>query len=199
VSIPHAVTSNGSGLIHEEVPADMNRELHAIQIFVNLSSKNKLAAPKMLRLDTRDVPEWRNDAGDRARVVVGSFEGISSPLVAAEPFNLLDVKLLTEISFALQHAQNALVYVLEGNVVVRADGREQELTPEHAMALYGGSGGVRFEAVHPAPFLILSGFEIREPVFADGPFVMNDRRQIEDAVVRHHAGAMGHLAPISES
>jgi redox-sensitive bicupin YhaK (pirin superfamily) len=192
-------TQAGSGLIHEEVPADSNRELHAIQIFVNLSSKNKLAYPQMLRLQAGDVPEWRNAADDRVRVVVGSFEGILSPLVPAEPFNLLDVDLRSEISFTQQNSQNALVYVLEGGFILRADGHEQELTREHAMALYGGRGRVRFMAAHRAHFLILSGFEIREPVFADGPFVMNERRQVEDAIARYQAGAMGRLAPVSES
>ena len=79
-------TQTGSGLIHEEVPADLDRELHGLQIFVNLSSQNKIAPPKTFRLQNNDVPEWRNAAGNRVRVVVGSFEGTLSPLVPGEPF-----------------------------------------------------------------------------------------------------------------
>ena len=191
-------TQAGSGVIHEESPAETGRELHGLQVFVNLSSKHKLAAPQVLRLARSEVPEWRSAAGDRVRVVVGSFEGISSPLVPAEPFTLLDVKLRREISFGLQHAHNALVYVLEGAVLVRADGREQKVAGEHALALHGGDGRVTFEAVHPAHFLILSGAEIREPVIEDGTFIMNERSQIEAAMARYRAGEMGHLAPLSE-
>lgn len=189
-------TQAGRGVIHEELPEDPTRELHAIQLFVNLSSKNKLAAPKVLRLAARDVPTWRSAAGDYARVAVGSFEGISSPLVPLEAFDFLDVKLLTEITFPLRHAQNALVLVLDGDVIVRNDDQEQKVKAEYAMALYGGSGRVKFEMLRPAHFLILSGFEIREPIFAEGPFVMNNRRQVEDAVRRYESGAMGRLAPI---
>jgi redox-sensitive bicupin YhaK (pirin superfamily) len=96
-------TQAGKGVIHEELPAETDRELHGVQIFVNLSSKNKLAAPQVFRLARSEVPEWRSPAGDRVRVLVGSFEGVSSPLVPAEPFNLLDVELRREISFSLQN------------------------------------------------------------------------------------------------
>ena len=55
-----------------------------------------------------------------------------------------------------------------------------------------------FEALQPAHFVILSGAEIREPVLVDGPFIMNERSQIEAAATRYRAGEMGHLTPLSE-
>jgi len=191
-------TQAGSGLIHEELPADSNRELHAVQIFVNLSSRNKLAPPKMIRLQKNDVPGWRSDAGDRVRVLVGSFERVSAPLVPAEPFNLLDVELQREIAFPLKNGYNALVYVLKGEIIVRAEGREQKVTGGHAMALHGTGGRAKFEASHPAHFLILSGAEIQGPVVTHGPFIMNDASQIKDALARYHAGRMGQLEAFSE-
>jgi hypothetical protein len=81
---------------------------------------------------------------------------------------------------------------------VRADGREQKVAGEHALALHGSGGRVTFEAFHPAHFLILSGAAIREPVLVDGPFIMNERSQIEAAVARYRSGEMGHLAPLSD-
>jgi Pirin len=97
-------TQAGSGVIHHEFPADNDRELHGIQIFVNLSAKDKLAAPRVLRLAGNEVPEWRSDVGDRVRIVVGSFDGAWSPLIPVEPFTLLDVDLRRELSFSLPHA-----------------------------------------------------------------------------------------------
>ena len=192
-------TQAGSGVMHEEVPADANRELHGLQVFVNLSSKNKLVAPRLFRIDKGEVPEWRGDAGDRVRVLVGSFQGVSSPLVPAEPFTFLDIQLSHEISFNLQNAHNAIAYVVTGEVLVRAEGREQKLAGEHAVALHGSGGLATFEALHAASFLILSGSAIREPVIVRGSFIMNDESQIEAAVARYRKGDMGHLAPISES
>ena len=132
-------------------------------------------------------------------VAVGSFGGVSSPLVPAEPFDLLDVELRHKISFRLLEARNALAYVLTGSVLVRADGRAQTVAAEHALALHGGNGLVTFEAEQPAHFMILSGAAIREPVLVDGSFIMNDRSQIEAAVARYRAGEMGRLAPLSEA
>jgi redox-sensitive bicupin YhaK (pirin superfamily) len=92
-----------------------------------------------------------------------------------------------------------VVYVLEGGVLMRADGREHRVAGEHALALHGDGGRVTFEAFHAAHFLILSGAEIREPVLVDGPFIMNERSQVEAAVARYRAGGRGHLAPLSDS
>ena len=191
-------TQAGSGVIHEEVPADLDRELHAVQIFVNLSSKNKHTKPRMFRLAPSEVPEWRSKTGDRVRVVVGSFAGLVSPLVPVEPFDLLDVQLRREISFDLQDGHNAIVYVLEGRITVEADGRTQDLTRDHAMTLHG-AGPLKFQASEPSHFLVLSGAEIREPVLAQGPFIMNEPSQVEAALARYHAGKMGQLSPLADS
>ena len=192
-------TQAGSGVVHEEIPAVRGRELHRIQIFVNLSAKNKLTAPQVLHLEPGEVPEWQSGAGDRVRVVTGSFGGVSSPLVPAEPFTLLDVHLRWEIPFDLPAGHNAVVYVFTGYVVVRADARQEKVDGGHALALRGGGGLVTFEALPPSHLLILSGAEIREPVVGKGPFIMNEPLQIEAAGIRYRMGAMGDLAPLPES
>jgi redox-sensitive bicupin YhaK (pirin superfamily) len=189
-------TEAGRGVVHEEIPAVRGRELHGIQIFVNLSAQNKLAPPRVLHLDPGQVREWRNDVGDRVRVVVGSFDGVASPLVPVEPFTLLDVHLRREISFAAQAGHTVLFYVLSGHVAVSADGDQEKVDGGQALALRGSDGRVTFEAVPPSHFLILSGAEIHEPVVSEGPFIMNDRSQIDEAVARYRSGAMGHLAPL---
>lgn len=190
-------TQAGSGLIHEETPADPSRELHGLQLFINLSAKNKLTDPRVFRLQSADVPQWRSN-GDRVRVLVGWFEGLVSPLVPAEPFTMLEADLRHEISVDLKGGHNAIVWVLEGEVRVSAQSGGRTLARECAIGLHG-SGRVRLEASKPAHILILSGEEIREPMIADGPFVMNQRSQIEAAFARYRTGAMGRLAPVSNS
>jgi len=192
-------TQAGSGVIHEETPADADRTLHGLQIFVNLSAKNKFKAPQVFKLAPSEVPEWRSDAGDRVRVVVGSFEGVSSPLVPSEPFTFLDVQLRQAISVGLHDAHSTLVYVIDGEVLIRAVGCEQKLASGHALSLRGSGGGrVTFEASHLSHFLILSGPEIHEPVTMDGFFMMNDQSQIEAAKARYQAGEMGYVEPLSD-
>jgi len=189
-------TQAGSGVMHHEIPAEADRELHGLQIFVNLSARNKLVPPKLLRLASSEVPEWRGEAGDRVRVLAGSFEGVASPLLPAEPLDLLDVTLRGALAFALRKDHNALVYVIEGRMLVRADGRAQEVASEHATALRSDGGRVTLAALEPAHVVILAGAEIREPVVVDGPFIMNDHSQIEAAIARYRGGSMGRLEPL---
>ena len=185
-------TQAGSGLLHEETPAEDGRELHGLQVFVNLSSKNKLVKPQQFRIENQNVPVWRSNAGDRVRVVVGSFAQLSSPLVPAEAFRFLDAELVHEIAFELEDGNNAIVYVLKGRATVSADGRDVTVAPEQAVALHG-SGTVNLQARDRAHVLVLSGAAIGEPVISAGPFIMNDKSQVEDAFARYRAGGMGRL------
>jgi hypothetical protein len=145
------------------------------------------------------VPQWRNEAGDRVRVVVGSFDGVVSPLVPVEPFTLLDVHLRQEISVTAQAGHAVLVYVLTGHLAVSSGGHQEKVDGGHALALRGSGGSVRFEAIPPSHFLVLSGGEIHEPVVSQGPFIMNNQSQIAEAAARYQRGAMGHLAPLEGS
>ena len=129
-----------SGALHQEVPAQPGRQVKGAQIFVNLNSGISSHAPRALWLENNGVAEWRSDAGDRVRVVVGSYEGHASPPVPAEPFNLLEFALGREISFRLQTVHYLLVCVREGSVLFCVEGREQTVASEHALALRGGGG-----------------------------------------------------------
>lgn len=189
-------TQAGRGLIHEEIPAESGRELHGLQVFVNLSARNKLIAPRMFSLTPSEVPEWRGEAHDRVRVVVGSYEGLASPLVPAEPFTLLDVDLRQGINYTLDSAHNAIVYVRNGKVLARADGAQQQVRGDEAVGLHGG-GPVTLAALTPSRLVILSGAELHDPIVQQGPFIMNDGSQIQAAVARYRAGEMGHLESLS--
>ncbi|GGL99630.1 MULTISPECIES: pirin family protein [Micromonospora] len=195
-------TDAGSGVVHEEVPAVRGRELHGLQLFVNLSARNKSAAPQVRHLQGHEVPQWHSpDGDDRVRVVVGSFKGVSSPLRPTEPFTMLDARIRHEITFDLPQAENAVVYVLDGTVDVHADSQTRQVGTSHALGVRGGGSGGRLTVAprQSAHLLILSGAEIREPVVTAGPFIMNDAAQVRDAADRYHAGSMGQLTPLSDA
>jgi redox-sensitive bicupin YhaK (pirin superfamily) len=187
-------TQAGSGLVHEEMAAQPDGDMHMVQMFVNLTRENKLAPPRVLHLDPDEVPEWRNGAGDRVRVLVGSFDGSSSPLTPTEPFSFLDVWLSNEVSFGLADDHNAVIYVMSGSAAVRSKGGERRLAAGEAVALGGDSGDITLNAGEATHLLALSGAEIRDPVGTWGPFIMNDRAQIDDAIARYRGGGMGQLA-----
>jgi redox-sensitive bicupin YhaK (pirin superfamily) len=191
-------TQAAGGVVHEEVPARRGEELHGLQLFVNLSSRNKLAEPKVLSLDGGGVPEWSNAAADRVRVVVGSHEEISSPLVPDEPFTMLDVALRSGIRFAKPSGHNTVVYVVGGGATVRAGVDAHGIGRGQALALSGDEASVTLEVAEGtggAQLLVLSGPAIDEPIVEEGPFIMNDRSQIESAMARYRSGGMGGLSP----
>ena len=188
-------TQAGSGLVHEEIPAKPDLEVHMVQMFVNLTSKHKLVAPRVLHLDGNDVPVWRSDNDDRVRVLVGRFDGVSSPLVPDEPFTMLDVELRHQMAYTPEGRRNTVVYVFGEALLVRVDGHTERLRKDQAMAMSGGGAAMTLEAEGTARFLILSGAQIAEPVVTSGPFIMNNRSQIEAAIARYRNGAMGRLSP----
>jgi len=186
-------TQAGRGALHEELPAQNGRELHGLQFFVDLSAKNKLVEPRVLWLERSQVPEWHGSKGDRVRVVVGEYGGVSSPLEPNEPFTLLDADLEGDLAFDLHDGHNALVYVVSGGVTVAIGGREGRVS-EGTVAALSGEGHVQFVACGRSRVLILSGLEIRDPMISNGQFVMNDQTQLDEAVVRYRSGGMGVLA-----
>jgi redox-sensitive bicupin YhaK (pirin superfamily) len=188
-------THADSGIAHEEIPAEPGVELHGVQIFVNLSAKGKLTEPEVHYLEPDQVPEWQGDDDDRVRVVVGSFAGVSSPLVPLEPFTLLDAFVMRDINLDVPADHNAVVYVMAGSTLVGADRQQVEVAQGHALAL-GGGGRVSVQAARPAHVLLLSGRQISDPVVSHGPFIMNDQSQIQAAIARFEAGAMGRLDPL---
>ena len=189
-------TLAGRGVLHHEVPAQADHELHGLQLFVNLSAKNKLAAPRMVTLADGDAPEWHNDAGDRVRVVAGSYGGATSPVATVEPFDLLDVKLQREIALKLSQSQHALVYVVDGHILVRAAG-QTKIVPGGSLVALASEGRATLEAVRSSHVIVLTGEALNEPVVTNGPFIMNDQSQIAAASARFQAGEMGNLAPLA--
>ena len=187
-------TQAGSGLVHEEMATEPDGDMHMVQMFVNLTRNGKLAPPLVYRLGRDEVPEWHSSAGDRVRVLVGSFEDRVSPLVPEPPFRFLDAWLRSEIFLGLPEGHNALVYVMSGAITVSAGGGERRLAARHAVAMRGDGARVTLGAGEPVHALVVSGAEISDPVVTGGPFIMNDRAQIDEAFARYRAGRMGQLA-----
>ena len=184
----------GSGGMHEEIPAENGKELHGLQVFVNLSAKNKFTPPKAMWLEPQKVPEWRSGAGDRVRVAVGSFGGVVSPLEPIEPFDLLDVELKHELTFSLKSGRNAVVFAQKGELVVRSGSEKRNVGAGQGLVM-SGEGEAAFATTGGARFMLLSGVETKEPVVMQGPFIMNVRGEIQAAYQRFEAGLMGHLEP----
>lgn len=186
----------GRGAQHQEVPAVPGAELHGAQIYVNISSRNKLADPTTMYLLPGDVPEWRNGTGDRIRVLVGAFGNVRSPIAPVEPYSILEVFLTGHVAYPLAEGDNSVVYVLGGELDLAIGGAVHRLTTETAIAI-SGAGEIQLTAAAGcAHVLLLTGPALDEPVVAEGPFIMNDAEGIRSARQRCQLGGMGQLAAV---
>ncbi len=192
-------TQAGSGVQHDELPAEPGREVHGLQIFINLSAAAKDTAPEVLHLDGAAVPVHTTPGGSTIRVVVGRYRGTVSELQPLEPADLLDIGIAPgdEIEVPLAAGWNLLVYAESGEVQIAADSGEGELRAGEALAASapGAAGTVRIASAAGARVVLLGGRALQEPVVQYGPFIMNNEAQIRAAARRYQGGAMGRLEP----
>lgn len=187
-----------SGIVHEELHekefARQGGLLEGIQLWVNLPKTHKMSAPRYQTLVSDDIPAV--DLGGGAgllRVIAGEFRGVKGPAKTFTPVHLYDLRLKAghQTELVLPEGFNSALFVLHGQVTVNGSQVVQEVD----IALLGQKGErVSLEAKQDATILVLGGEPIAEPIARYGPFVMNQRDEIIQAVQDYQAGKMGHLS-----
>lgn len=177
------------GAIHNETPDGV---VDGLQIFVNLPLAHKHAPPRTYRAHHTDIPTV--DVGlNFVRVVVGSAFGVTSPVVPRTPdIGLIDIELKGELRLALPRSHNAFVVVTDGEGDVTVNG----ISDCNAVAL--GHDGDEVVLVGRGHVVLFHGEPLNEPVFAAGPFVMGNRADLQDAILRYQRGDMGVLPPLDD-
>ncbi len=187
-----------SGVVHEElherVWAKRGGTLQAIQLWVNLPAAFKMTAPRYQTLVQSRIPvvPLDGDAGS-VRVIAGEFNGAKGPATTFTPVQLYDLRVRARHGTTLGFAPgwNVALFVLEGQVTVNGSAP----VTEAQLAVAGSSGApIRVEAQQEATILVMAGEPIREPIARYGPFVMNTKDELVQAVQDYQAGKMGHLA-----
>jgi quercetin 2,3-dioxygenase len=186
-----------SGIVHEEFHektfASKGGTLHAIQLWVNLPRGSKMAAPCYQTILNADIPAITLDAGGKLRVIAGSFRGHKGPARTFTPIQLYDLQLKVgaPASLTFSDGHNTSVFVLHGRVSVNGSSHAGEA--ELIVCQRSGSQ-VMIEAQEGSRLLIMSGKPIEEPIVRYGPFVMNTKAELVQAVEDYQAGKMGHLS-----
>jgi redox-sensitive bicupin YhaK (pirin superfamily) len=124
------------------------------------------------------------------RVLAGTWAGQAGP--AHTPARIAYAHLELEAGARFQHSVPAgwVAAVVPLHGAVRIEGTE---VPADSVALLGDGEALALEATSPASLMLLAGEPIREPIAHYGPFVMNTREEIEQAITDYQAGRMGHL------
>jgi quercetin 2,3-dioxygenase len=187
-----------SGVVHEELhEAEFTKTggiFEMVQLWVNLPKAQKMSKPRYQAITKAQIPVIELAGGGHARVIAGELLGRLGPAKTFTPVNLFDVILKAGERFELPlpGGHNAAVVLRKGDVLINGTDKlsgEAQIAP---LSVEGDS--VTLEAKAETQLLILSGEPIHEPVASYGPFVMNTREELGQAVEDYRAGRMGRLA-----
>ncbi|MFW0784526.1 pirin family protein [Gordonia sp. CPCC 206044] len=196
----------GAGILHIETPpaelVESGGLFHGIQLWVNLPAADKFLAPKYQNLEGAEVKlVTTDDGGALIRVVAGEIDGHAGPGATHTPITFAHATVApgAQMSIPWQPDFNALVYVLSGRGTV---GTEARPVQQGQLVVFGKGDRITVTADagqdsnRPAlELLVLGGRPIREPVFQYGPFVMNTKQQLIEAIEDFEAGRLGVIPP----
>ncbi len=191
----------GSGILHSELPPQemvaRGGLFHGVQLWVNLPAAQKWAAPAYQDITGADVTlVSSDDGGALVRLIAGQLGGYAGPGVTQTPIVYAHATFAPGASLATGWPAdfNALVYVLGGRGYA---GTEQRPLAEGQLAVFGPGDALAVRAADAMDVLLLGGLPIREPVARYGPFVMNTRQEIIQAVEDYQHGRLGTIPPAS--
>lgn len=205
----------GAGILHIEKPPEWlvakGGLFHGFQLWVNLPSAQKFAAPRYQDIRAAEVALASSaDGGALVRVITGDVAGLTGPGSTYTPMTLVHATLSPGARLALpwRADYNALAYVMAGSGTAgaRVPGIAEPVAVQAGQLTVFGAGNTltisalalgRQESRSPnLDVLIIGGRPIREPVAWIGPFVMNTREEVMQAVADYQAGRLGSIPAI---
>ena len=193
----------GAGLLHEEFHSmaftRRGGSFEVVQLWVNLPAAHKMTPPRYQAILDRDIPALPlpEDAGT-LRVIAGAYGGREGPARSHTPMSVWDLQLAAgaRTELALADGWTAAVVVLSGSLAVNGTGPAGDA----ALVTLARTGRrVVLEAAQDSRALLLAGEPIDEPVVGYGPFVMNTREQIHEAIHDFNSGRFGTMPPEASS
>ncbi|HMQ08907.1 MAG TPA: pirin-like C-terminal cupin domain-containing protein, partial [Saprospiraceae bacterium] len=186
-----------SGILHKEYHEEnfskQGGEFQMVQLWVNLPAKDKMSPPKYQSLSNEQINKYilPEDAG-HIEVIAGDYQGMEGSASTFSPVHLLNAKLNKggNAIFSFPKHYNTGLLIIEGSVTV--NGTEKVPTDHFALMENDGTD-FQIKALENSIVLILSGEPLKEPIAAHGPFVMNTRQEIIQAIEDYNLGKFGYL------
>jgi redox-sensitive bicupin YhaK (pirin superfamily) len=179
--------TSGRGIMHEEMPQVRPEGISGFQLWVNLPAKLKMSSPGYQDVRSGTIPEVQDQNGAKIRVIAGEYGNVTGPVkgIAADP-RYLDFSLppRSSITQPIPKGHHAFAYLFEGLAFFQAEskGEEAKVSSPKLIVLTNGDFVRVRTGDAAARFLLVSGMPLNEPVARYGPFVMNTREEIEQAL-----------------
>ena len=177
-----------SGVIHSEMPQQTNGLMRGFQLWINLPAKEKMSDPAYQEYSKDKIPTVTENGGE-IKVICGEYRGtrgpIDDPNTAVTYFDI-NLNSNGEITIPVPTDQVGFCYLYEGAASVA-----KENLQTHCLAVLENGDSIRLVAGDaPARLILITGKPLGEPIVQYGPFVMNERQQIEQAFADYHAGTL---------
>jgi redox-sensitive bicupin YhaK (pirin superfamily) len=184
--------SAARGIVHSEIPATDARN-HGLQLWVNLASKDKLAEPNYQELPKEKVAHVSPQPGVDIKVIAGTSNGVTSPVITRTPTMFIDVKMTKGKKFEQEIPANytGFIYTIDGSAKI---GGSEHLSEAHHTLVLSNNEGTYIPVESTSDnthFVIIAGKPIGEPIVQHGPFVMNTKQEIYQAFADYQHGRNG--------
>ena len=178
----------GSGIIHSEMPAMKEGKLHGFQLWINMPAKLKMSKPEYIYIDA-DKMKIHKDKDKQIKVIAGKFEKAEGPVKGhnVEPI-YFDVELnkSKKVDFTIPSTHNSFIYLINGEIEIGE--KKHTKVKDSTLVLLSRGENLKVSAKINAKFLVISGKPINEEIARGGPFVMNTKSEILQAVQDYHSG-----------
>jgi redox-sensitive bicupin YhaK (pirin superfamily) len=172
----------GRGIIHSEMPAMENGKLHGFQLWINMPSDLKKNKPEYLYIDSEKIPCYQ-DNEKSIKIIAGEYLNIEGSVTNhnVNP-TYFDVELEEGkiVDFEIPEENNSFIYLVEGKIKI-GDEENNDLENSKLILLEKGNKLV-VTSETKSKFLLISGKPIKEPIARGGPFVMNTRQEVQQAI-----------------
>ena len=186
-----------SGILHKEYHeksfSEAGGDFQMVQLWVNLPAKDKMSTPKYQGITNEQINKFQlpNNGGE-IEVIAGKYNDIEGSASTFTPLHLYNLRMNkggeSTVSFPANY--NTMLLVIEGEIQVN----ENELVVTDQAALFENEGEtIQIKATENSIVLIMSGEPIKEPIAAQGPFVMNTRDELIQAIDDYNMGKFGYL------
>jgi len=178
----------GSGIIHSEMPAMKAGKLHGFQLWINMPAKLKMSKPEYLYIDANKMSAHKDDE-KTVKVIAGNFKNAEGPIKGhnVEPIYFdIELNKNKEFNINLPSTHNSFVYLVEGEIKI--GNRSHDNVKDSNLILLTKGEELKVKALTKTKFLLISGKPIGEPIARGGPFVMNTKAEILEAVNDYHKG-----------
>ena len=186
-----------SGVLHKEYHekefAKKGGDFQMVQLWVNLPAKDKMSTPKYQGITNAEIAKYNLPNNDGVvEVIAGEYKGERGAASTFTPLNMLNTRIKKDAKadFSFPANYNTGLLVIEGSITVNG---EEQIPTDHFVLFENEGEDFTIEVLEDAVVLVLGGEPINEPIAAQGPFVMNTREELMQAINDFNMGKFGYL------